>query len=156
MFGWLLTVYKRLYDMFILWYFVFFFRYGGVTGCQFCALWSSLDQLQHDKTIDIYHLCKLYHQKRPGIIGAQVRSIFINNLLIFLWSFTLINILSQHQSNSFWLMLEIHFVQLTYQKCSKRLALCQLFLSHEVNIPFYQRTLIRESANRNKAKQDAI
>jgi len=26
-------------------------------------------------------------------------------------------------------MLEIHFDQLTYQKCSKRLALCQIFLT---------------------------
>ena len=56
---------------------IFVDRYGGVTGCQFCALWSSLDQLQHDKTIDIYHLCKLYHQKRPGIIGAQEDYLFL-------------------------------------------------------------------------------
>ncbi|CAG2233593.1 PTPRG [Mytilus edulis] len=52
-------------------------RYGGVTGCKFCALWSSLDQLQHDKTIDIYHLCKLYHKKRAGIIGSVGDYLFL-------------------------------------------------------------------------------
>lgn len=52
-------------------------RYGGVTGCKFCALWTSLDQLQHDKTIDIYHLCKLYHKKRPGIVGSLEDYLFL-------------------------------------------------------------------------------
>lgn len=52
-------------------------QYGGTTGCKFCALWTSLDQLQHDKTIDIYHLCKLYHQKRPGIIGNVEDYLFL-------------------------------------------------------------------------------
>jgi hypothetical protein len=36
-----------------------------------------LDQLNHDKTIDVYHLCKLYHKKRPGIVGAPEDYLYI-------------------------------------------------------------------------------
>ncbi|XP_048739553.2 tyrosine-protein phosphatase 99A-like isoform X3 [Ostrea edulis] len=52
-------------------------RFGGVEGARFCILSSLLDQLNHDKTIDVYHLCKLYHKKRPGIVGSQEDYLFI-------------------------------------------------------------------------------
>lgn len=50
-------------------------RFGGVEAGAFCALWSLYDQLEHDKAIDIYHLTKLYHLKRPGVIGSQVSTV---------------------------------------------------------------------------------
>ncbi|XP_061178739.1 tyrosine-protein phosphatase 99A-like isoform X2 [Saccostrea echinata] len=52
-------------------------RFGGVEGARFCILSSLLDQLNHDKTIDVYHLCKLYHKKRPGIIGSPEDYLYI-------------------------------------------------------------------------------
>nr|XP_022298324.1 tyrosine-protein phosphatase 99A-like isoform X1 [Crassostrea virginica] len=52
-------------------------RFGGVEGARFCILSSLLDQLNHDKTIDVYHLCKLYHKKRPGIVGSPEDYLYI-------------------------------------------------------------------------------
>ncbi|XP_062589187.1 tyrosine-protein phosphatase 99A-like isoform X2 [Saccostrea cucullata] len=52
-------------------------RFGGVEGARFCILSSLLDQLNHDKTIDVYHLCKLYHKKRPGVIGSPEDYLYI-------------------------------------------------------------------------------
>ncbi|XP_033746096.1 LOW QUALITY PROTEIN: tyrosine-protein phosphatase 99A-like [Pecten maximus] len=52
-------------------------RYGGVEGCVFCALWSLHDQQIHDKVVDTYHLCKLFHLKRPGIIGTLEDYLFL-------------------------------------------------------------------------------
>ncbi|KAL8568602.1 hypothetical protein ACOMHN_006263 [Nucella lapillus] len=46
-------------------------RDGGVCGGRFCALWALRDQLILDKAVDVYQLAKLYHLKRPGIIGSQ-------------------------------------------------------------------------------------
>ena len=48
-------------------------RFGGVEAATFCALWSLYDQLQYDKGVNVYQLTKLYHLKRPGIIGSKVR-----------------------------------------------------------------------------------
>ncbi|KAK3101774.1 hypothetical protein FSP39_006244 [Pinctada imbricata] len=56
-------------------------RYGGVDGAKFCALWTLYDQLQHDHTIDVYHLCKLYHNKRPNIIGSLEDYMFLYSAL---------------------------------------------------------------------------
>ena len=53
------------------------YRFGGVEGARFCILSSLLDQLNHDKTIDVYHLCKLYHKKRPGIVGSPEDYLYI-------------------------------------------------------------------------------
>nr|KAG5708441.1 hypothetical protein BaRGS_026168 [Batillaria attramentaria] len=44
--------------------------HGGVRAGRFCALWALRDQLLMDKTVDVYQLTKLYHLKRPGIIGS--------------------------------------------------------------------------------------
>ncbi|KAL5015070.1 hypothetical protein ScPMuIL_009340 [Solemya velum] len=52
-------------------------KFGGVEAGTFCALWSLYDQLEHDKAIDIYHLTKLYHLKRPGVIGSQADYLFL-------------------------------------------------------------------------------
>ncbi|XP_021367515.1 tyrosine-protein phosphatase 99A-like isoform X2 [Mizuhopecten yessoensis] len=51
--------------------------YGGVEGCVFCALWSLHDQQTHDKVVDVYHLCKLFHLKRPGIVGTMEDYLFL-------------------------------------------------------------------------------
>ncbi|XP_069101709.1 tyrosine-protein phosphatase 99A-like isoform X3 [Argopecten irradians] len=56
-------------------------RYGGVEGCVFCALWSLHDQQIHDKVVDTYHLCKLFHLKRPGIIGTQEDYLFLHKAM---------------------------------------------------------------------------
>lgn len=45
--------------------------HGGVRAGRFCALWALRDQLMMEKTVDIYQLAKLYHLKRPGIVGSQ-------------------------------------------------------------------------------------
>lgn len=52
-------------------------RYGGVEACVFCALWSLHDQQTHDKVVDVYHLCKLFHLKRPGFIGSVDDYLFL-------------------------------------------------------------------------------
>ncbi|XP_076448313.1 putative receptor-type tyrosine-protein phosphatase mosPTP-1 isoform X2 [Babylonia areolata] len=46
-------------------------RDGGVRAGRFCALWALRDQLILDKVVDVYQLVKLYHLKRPGIVGSQ-------------------------------------------------------------------------------------
>ncbi|KAL8600114.1 hypothetical protein ACOMHN_009721 [Nucella lapillus] len=46
-------------------------KYGGVRTGRFCALWGLRDQLLLDGAVDVYQLAKLYHLKRPGIIGEQ-------------------------------------------------------------------------------------
>ena len=48
-------------------------RYGGVRAGRFCALWALRDQLILDKVVDVYQLVKLYHLKRPGVVGSQVK-----------------------------------------------------------------------------------
>ncbi|XP_012938236.1 tyrosine-protein phosphatase 99A [Aplysia californica] len=46
-------------------------RFGGVEAGQFCALWTLRDQVLSEKCADFYQVAKLYHYKRPGIIGKQ-------------------------------------------------------------------------------------
>ncbi|XP_052779074.1 tyrosine-protein phosphatase 99A-like isoform X2 [Mya arenaria] len=46
-------------------------RFGGVEAATFCALWSIYDQLQYDKSVNVYMLAKLYHLKRAGGIGSK-------------------------------------------------------------------------------------
>lgn len=53
-------------------------RIGGVEAGMFCALWTLRDQLLSEKCADFYQVCKLYHYKRPGIIGSKVRTGFTN------------------------------------------------------------------------------
>lgn len=52
-------------------------RFGGVEAATFCALWTLYDQLQYDKAINVYMLTKLYHLKRPGIIGSKENYLFL-------------------------------------------------------------------------------
>lgn len=47
--------------------FVCFFRYGGTQACTFCVLATLAMQIEYDQTANIYTLCKLYHNKRPGV-----------------------------------------------------------------------------------------
>jgi len=69
-------------------------RYGGVEAATFCGLCSIYDQLQYDKSVNIYMLAKLYHLKRAGCIGSKVwdtgryRIIFSLNKLYASASFT--------------------------------------------------------------------
>ncbi|XP_070193777.1 tyrosine-protein phosphatase 99A-like isoform X2 [Littorina saxatilis] len=46
-------------------------KFGGVKAGRLCALWTLRDQLIMDKAVDVYQLCKLYHLKRPGVVGEQ-------------------------------------------------------------------------------------
>ncbi|RUS74585.1 hypothetical protein EGW08_017666 [Elysia chlorotica] len=46
-------------------------RFGGVEAGTFCALWTLRGQMLSEKSCDFYEVCKLYHYKRPGIIGTQ-------------------------------------------------------------------------------------
>ncbi|XP_050411666.1 tyrosine-protein phosphatase 99A isoform X1 [Patella vulgata] len=50
---------------------------GGVQASKFCALWTLFNQLTNDHVIDVYQLAKLYHLKRPGIIGSQEDYVFL-------------------------------------------------------------------------------
>ncbi|XP_041347840.1 tyrosine-protein phosphatase 99A-like isoform X2 [Gigantopelta aegis] len=52
-------------------------RFGGVLAGKLCALWTLYDQLTQDKSVDVYQLTKLYHLKRPGIIGTQDDYLFL-------------------------------------------------------------------------------
>ncbi|ESO84299.1 hypothetical protein LOTGIDRAFT_132259, partial [Lottia gigantea] len=52
-------------------------RDGGVSASKFCALWTLFNQLANDHVIDVYQLAKLYHLKRPGVIGEQDDYLFL-------------------------------------------------------------------------------
>ncbi|XP_052213906.1 tyrosine-protein phosphatase 99A-like isoform X2 [Dreissena polymorpha] len=52
-------------------------RYGGVEAATFCALWSIYDQLQYDKSANIYMMAKLYHLKRAGCMGNKENYLFL-------------------------------------------------------------------------------
>ncbi|XP_048252753.1 tyrosine-protein phosphatase 99A-like isoform X3 [Haliotis rufescens] len=52
-------------------------RYGGVEAGKLCALWTMYNQLTQDKNVDLYQLAKLYHLKRPGIIGTKDDYLFL-------------------------------------------------------------------------------
>ncbi|XP_059152199.1 tyrosine-protein phosphatase 99A-like isoform X2 [Physella acuta] len=56
-------------------------RFGAVEAGTFCALWTLRDQLLSEKCADIYQVCKLYHYKRPGIIGTQNNFLFLHQAL---------------------------------------------------------------------------
>ena len=47
-------------------------RFGGVEAATFCALWGLYDQMQNDKTINVYQTAKLYHLKRAQCVGSKV------------------------------------------------------------------------------------
>ncbi|XP_053378401.1 tyrosine-protein phosphatase 99A-like isoform X2 [Mercenaria mercenaria] len=52
-------------------------RYGGVEAATFCAMISIYDQLQFDKSVNIYQLAKLYHLKRAGCVGSKEDYLFL-------------------------------------------------------------------------------
>lgn len=47
-------------------------RYGGVEAATFCALMTLYDALQHEASVDVYTVCKLYHMKRPHVFPNEV------------------------------------------------------------------------------------
>ncbi|XP_060555238.1 tyrosine-protein phosphatase 99A-like isoform X5 [Ruditapes philippinarum] len=51
--------------------------FGGVEATTFCAMFSIYDQLQFDKSVNIYQLAKLYHLKRAGCIGSKEDYLFL-------------------------------------------------------------------------------
>ena len=53
---------------------LFFVRFGGTEAGTFCALSTLAEQVQHDNSVDVYMVSKLYHLKRPGIFSSQVRT----------------------------------------------------------------------------------
>ena len=55
-------------------------RFGGVEAATFCALWGLYDQMQNDKTINVYQTAKLYHLKRAQCVGSKV----ITRLYLFI------------------------------------------------------------------------
>ncbi|GFR93795.1 receptor-type tyrosine-protein phosphatase delta-like [Elysia marginata] len=56
-------------------------RYGGIEAGKFCALWTLRDQMLSEKSCDFYEVCKLYHYKRPGIIGTQDDYMFLHRVM---------------------------------------------------------------------------
>ena len=72
------------------WFIDNMWRYGGVRAGRFCALWALRDQLILDKAVDVYQLAKLYHLKRPGIIGSQVHSLVCQWMLLLFFFFVFV------------------------------------------------------------------
>ncbi|XP_055882183.1 tyrosine-protein phosphatase 99A-like isoform X6 [Biomphalaria glabrata] len=56
-------------------------RFGSVEAGTFCALWTLRDQIISEKCADFYQVCKLYHFKRPGIIGTKENYLFLHQVL---------------------------------------------------------------------------
>ncbi|KAL4226612.1 Protein tyrosine phosphatase [Mactra antiquata] len=52
-------------------------NHGGVEATTFCALWTIYDQLQFDKSVNIYQVAKLYHLKRSNCIGSKENYLFL-------------------------------------------------------------------------------
>ncbi|XP_064605042.1 LOW QUALITY PROTEIN: tyrosine-protein phosphatase 99A-like [Liolophura sinensis] len=52
-------------------------RFGGVQAGTFCALWTLFDQMTNDASVDVYQLAKLYHLKRPGVVGTREDYFFL-------------------------------------------------------------------------------
>jgi hypothetical protein len=48
------------------------YRYGGVEAATFCALMTLYDALQHEASVDVYTVSKLYHMKRPHVFPNEV------------------------------------------------------------------------------------
>ena len=59
---------------------LFFVRFGGTEAGTFCALSTLAEQVQHDNSVDVYMVSKLYHLKRPGIFSSQVRTLDKNKV----------------------------------------------------------------------------
>ena len=57
-----------------------FVRFGGTEAGTFCALSTLAEQVQHDNSVDVYMVSKLYHLKRPGIFSSQVRTLDRNKI----------------------------------------------------------------------------
>ena len=51
-------------------------RDGGREAGLFCALSTLSDQLLQEGAVDVYQTAKLYHLKRPGMLGSQVGVVF--------------------------------------------------------------------------------
>ncbi|CAL1526213.1 unnamed protein product [Lymnaea stagnalis] len=56
-------------------------RYGSVEAGTFCALWTLRDQYLSESCADFYQVCKLYHYKRPGIVGTRDDYLFLHQAL---------------------------------------------------------------------------
>ncbi|GFO43956.1 receptor-type tyrosine-protein phosphatase delta-like [Plakobranchus ocellatus] len=70
-------------------------RFGGVEAGTFCALWTLRDQMLSEKCCDFYEVCKLYHYKRPGIVGTQDDYLFLHRAMAALC----LNLQEEHSSN---------------------------------------------------------
>jgi len=56
-------------------------RYGGTQAATFCALTTLKKQIDSEESVDVYQICKLYHNKRPGIWRSQEDYLYIYRLL---------------------------------------------------------------------------
>ncbi|KAK3768343.1 hypothetical protein RRG08_031133 [Elysia crispata] len=70
-------------------------RFGGVEAGTFCALWTLRGQMLSEKCCDFYEVCKLYHYKRPGIVGTQEDYMFLQKAMAALC----VRLREEHSSN---------------------------------------------------------
>ena len=56
-------------------------KVGGTEAATFCALTTLKKQLDHEDTCDVYQVCKLAHNKRPGIWRCKDDYMFIYQAL---------------------------------------------------------------------------
>jgi len=52
-------------------------RYGGTDAATFCALTTLKKQLKREGAVDVYQVCKLCHNKRPGIWRSKEDYLYI-------------------------------------------------------------------------------
>ena len=52
-------------------------RYGGTDAATFCALTTLQKQLKREGCVDVYQVCKLCHNKRPGIWRSKEDYLYI-------------------------------------------------------------------------------
>ncbi|XP_023332955.1 tyrosine-protein phosphatase 99A [Eurytemora carolleeae] len=56
-------------------------RFGGTEAATFCALTTLKKQIDAENRVDVYQVCKLYHNKRPGIWRSQDDYLYIYRVL---------------------------------------------------------------------------
>jgi len=56
-------------------------RFGGTEAASFCALTTLKKQLDAEGSVDVYQICKLYHNKRPGMWRSQDDYLYIYRVL---------------------------------------------------------------------------